>query len=242
MSKFSEKPGLTWEVICETSQGRNEPLCSCLTEDGDVGFRPLPQRRQTTAQLGGCRQGVLVGEPAVLTKNYLQECWEEGKARERSIKVLLPRTLHPIPLKTKCNCQWVIFFPFLLNIKRFINRVEQWQKKMYSEKLKRERIKSSISLKKKKNHRTVVVLSSSPVTCLACFLLTSPRKGSNSPLLPNSSGVSCCHSHAAECPDHQLHERKMSTSFWICSSKRTHYDQRAPCTCISELIPAPNGW
>lgn len=90
---------------------------------------------------------------------------------------------------------------------------------MYSEKLKRERIKSSISLKKKKNHRTVVVLSSSPVTCLACFLLTSPRKGSNSPLLPNSSGVSCCHSHAAECPDHQLHERKMSTRFWICSSR-----------------------
>lgn len=79
MFKSSEKPGLTWEVVCETSLGSYYPLCSCLTEDSDVGFRPLPQRRQTAAQMGGCREGVLVGEPAVLAQNYLQGSWKEGR-------------------------------------------------------------------------------------------------------------------------------------------------------------------
>lgn len=124
MFKSSEKPGLTWEVVCETSLGSYYPLCSCLTEDSDVGFRPLPQRRQTAAQMGGCSEGVLVGEPAVLAQNYLQGCWKEGRPR---------------------------FYSFILsNIQGFIKGTEQGKRWMVRN-WKMEWCKSIISLKKPLN-------------------------------------------------------------------------------------------
>lgn len=133
------------------------------------------------------------------------------------------------------------FIIILSNIQGFIKR-NRARKKMNSKKLKDGMMQIYYLLKK----ATELLQSPAPVshptvTCLACSLLRSHRKGSNCPLLPNRSTSSCCHSHAAACHGHQLHERKISIGFWIFSSPLTHYDQRASCTCISELIPAPNG-
>lgn len=119
---------------------------------------------------------------------------------------------------------------------------EQSKEKMNDKKLKDGMMQIYYLLKK----ATELLQSPAPVshptvTCLACSLLRSHRKGSNCPLLPNRSTSSHCHSHAAACHGHQLHERKISIGFWIFSSPLTHYVQRAACTCISELIPAPNG-
>lgn len=70
--------GLTREVVHEAGLGGDDPLCSGLTEDGHVVFGLLTQRRQAAAQLGRCRQDLVIGAPAVLTQDYLQQ-GGEGK-------------------------------------------------------------------------------------------------------------------------------------------------------------------
>lgn len=66
-------PGLTAEVVHEAGLGGDDPLGSRLTEDGDVVFGMLAQRRQPPAQLGGCCEDLLIGEPVVLTQNQLKQ-------------------------------------------------------------------------------------------------------------------------------------------------------------------------
>ncbi len=79
-SKNKSHTGLTSEVVHEAGLSSNDPLGSCLTEDGDVVLWPLTKWCQSTAQLGRCCVDIPIGEPAVLTQNHLQgETGEEEK-------------------------------------------------------------------------------------------------------------------------------------------------------------------
>lgn len=69
---LTNSAGLTAEVVHEAGLGCDDPLSSCLTENGDVVLGLLLEWGQPTAQLSCCCEDLLIGEPVVLAQDQLQ--------------------------------------------------------------------------------------------------------------------------------------------------------------------------
>lgn len=88
--KCGGRKELTWEVVPKAGLGADHPLRTGLTEDGDSVLGLLAQNFQSPAKMAHGHIHVLVGEPAVLSKNQLQK---------RTIQISL------IVQKANCHCE-----------------------------------------------------------------------------------------------------------------------------------------